>query len=419
MPQTMYPKYTRALTALLAIWGVVAYSAPKFIPGQAALLVGLLLLAGVFFRHMKVASPPLLSLVFVGWAILSAAWADWGFIALNSALGLLVGLLTADALRTYLTKEKILRWLDIGFKLAVAASLILMLVAPAVAIEHRWPNVGALTGIYVHKNHLGTVAAFGFLTMLYAPRAKRAPKLRLLARLGIYLTAIVLVKSSTAVILVAMALGLAFLLRRIARAEASKRGFNAVGVGLTVMTVGIVVMTFGDQLLGLVGRDLTFNGRQRIWEGVLAASANQPWLGYGWESTFRAGTDASQTIMAYTGWLVPHAHSGYLSVLLQLGWIGLALFALLIAAAFVRTLKQVTVEPSGFALWSFQIVAFYIINNVSDNRVDGLSWFLFALAFAGTFAAQKKPTAETRGRLFYTRDIQTGKLVETRTRSAA
>ncbi len=411
MPLTTVPKYNLALAALLAVWGVVAYSGPKFIPGQVALLVGLVLLAGVFLRHMRIGNPPLLTLVFVGWAVISAGWADWGLIALNSALGLLVGLLTADAVRTYLSKEQILRCLDVGFKLAVAVSLVLMVVAPAIAIEHRWPNVGALTGIYVHKNHLGTVAAFGFLTMLYAPRAKRVPKLRFLAWLGIYATTIVLVKSSTAIILVVLALGLAFLLRQVARGEESKRGLRMAGVATVVLMVGIFAAVFADGLLGLVGRDLTFNGRGRIWQGVLEAATHRPWFGYGWESTFQEGTAASSIITSFTGWTVPHAHSGYLSVLLQLGYVGLAIFAALVISAFVRTLRAVTTDPSPFAPWAFQIVAFYAVNNVVDNRVDGISWFLFAVAFTGTFAAAKKPPTAKGGRQFYTRNSESGRLI--------
>lgn len=414
MPQTTFPKYTVALAGLLAVWGVVAASGPKFIPGQVALVIGLALLAGIFLRHLRLASPPLPAALFVLLAILSAAWADWGVIAATSAVGLGVILLAADTVRTYLTPDKILRWLDIGFKLAIAVSLALMVIAPHVAIEQRWPNVGALTGIYVHKNHLGTVAAFGFITMLYAPRARSFPKAKLLFWLAAYVATIYLVRSSTAIILVALALGAVFLLKRIAKGETGKRGFKVASMSVAVIGAGLLAMMFADQILGLVGRDLTFNGRGRIWEGVLDAASRQPWLGYGWESTFREGTDASRVIMAHTGWLVPHAHSGFLSVLLQLGWVGAFLFGFMIIRAFLRTLKRIVAEPSNFSQWSFLVVVFYLVNNLVDNRVDGISWFLFALAYAGTFTAAKKPTVANLGRPYFTRDIKTGRLVSSR-----
>lgn len=384
MPLTTVPKYTYALTGLLAVWAVVAFSGPKFIPGLAALAVGFALLAGIFLRQLRLASPPITTAAFVLLAAFSAAWADYREIALESAVALVLGLLSADAVRTYLKPDQILRWLDIAFKLVIFVSLALMVVAPAIAIEHRWPNVGALTGIYIHKNHLGTVAAFGFITLLYAPRARTFPKARFLFWLAAYGAVIVLVKSSTAIILVTIALIAVFLLRQVARAKPSTRGFRLVGISVLVIGTAFLALIFADQLLGLVGRDLTFNGRGRIWAGVLKASSVQPELGYGWESTFRQGTKASDIIMGYTGWLVPHAHNGFLSVLLQLGWVGVIIFGLMVARAFVKTLKRIVVEPSAFSRWSFLVVVFYIVNNIADNRVDGISWFLFAVAFAGT-----------------------------------
>lgn len=84
-------------------------------------------------------------------------------------------------------------------------------------------------------------------------------------------------------------------------------------------------------LVGALGRDPTLHGRTVIWNQVLGMTAN-PLLGAGFESFWLGERLKKMWGMYY--WHPNQAHNGYLEVFLNLGWVGIALFAVVLVMGY-------------------------------------------------------------------------------------
>lgn len=84
-------------------------------------------------------------------------------------------------------------------------------------------------------------------------------------------------------------------------------------------------------LVGGLGRDSTLTGRTVLWNQVLGMTAN-PLLGTGFES-FWLGERLKKMWSTYW-WHPNQAHNGYLEVYLNLGWIGVALLAVVLVTGY-------------------------------------------------------------------------------------
>ena len=92
---------------------------------------------------------------------------------------------------------------------------------------------------------------------------------------------------------------------------------------------GAALLAVGWQdALAFLGRDPTFTNRTRIWQLVLDYIARRPWLGYGYESFFRANSVDANLIWTVVGFKTPHAHNSWLEIGLGMGVIGMGVAAL-------------------------------------------------------------------------------------------
>jgi O-antigen ligase len=80
--------------------------------------------------------------------------------------------------------------------------------------------------------------------------------------------------------------------------------------------------------------DPTLTQRTDIWSFAIRKIAERPWLGYGYEVFWGAGAN-SPSVREGPGFVaqMPHAHNGYIDVVLQTGALGLVLLAVLILSA--------------------------------------------------------------------------------------
>lgn len=171
---TNYRRSTEIYAIALVAWAVLGFSGTDFIPGMIAALVGVALAALVFLSHFRFVYAPIAVLGLSALALASPLWTgDSGGTPL--ALGFAAIALAAVITANYVPIERAIAILNPTFKVVLVASLALMVIAPEIAVESRWPNEGALTGIYVHKNTLGSVMLLGLLTHLFSSRHPRPP----------------------------------------------------------------------------------------------------------------------------------------------------------------------------------------------------------------------------------------------------
>jgi O-antigen ligase len=158
---------------------------------------------------------------------------------------------------------------------------------------------------------------------------------------------------------------------------------------LTFLTVGAVVSTTAQAILRALSIDPTFTGRTDIWKFALAAIAEHPWRGEGYEA-FWFSEALRHGVEGKTKWLaaVATSHNSYIDLALTIGIPGLLLvivaFLIVPLRDFHRALPNAENRAlAGFflLLWLFALYlgtfeAFFL------NRADPM-WFVLAMAVCG------------------------------------
>jgi exopolysaccharide production protein ExoQ len=176
-------------------------------------------------------------------------------------------------------------------------------------------------------------------------------------------------------------------------------GFIVIG-GVMVLALapgGDLLTTFLD----MVGKDATFTGRTQLWVGAEMAAQEDPWLGVGVEGFWQYDTGLAQTLNENNfkdyGTKLSF-HNAFLEVRVHLGWIGLALFVLIVAWCTIRIvlfwLKEGTVENSGLLL----ITAVIFVAAFTESYLWGtfiVSVNLFYLAGIAPFQMHERQVIGT------------------------
>ncbi|MEO1704695.1 MAG: O-antigen ligase family protein [Pseudomonadota bacterium] len=184
-------------------------------------------------------------------------------------------------------------------------------------------HAGLWRGIFVHKNHFGLFLSFFFVwTVLSGPLLSR--RMRLFG-CAAALVCLVPVGSASAVALTASGLCAGFLVRWLSLGRIS--GSVSLTSSLVIFVVGLacIAMTF-EILVGALNRDVSLTGRTELWGAALDAGLQQFW-GFGYRSG--GGEDVLIQMRLQSGWMVaPSTHNGYLTLLLDGGFVALVLWCL-------------------------------------------------------------------------------------------
>ncbi len=271
--------------------------------------------------------------VFLVYCLLACLWSDFPFIAfkrwikvLGHPIMILIILTEANPLEAV---QRVLK--RCGF-LLVTLSLLLCKYYPQYGRAYNeWTGAEYYIGVTTAKNTLGHVCMifgmFFFWNALQAFRIKiRSAKLyELFMSVGyLGLISYLLKMASSATSLVTMLLGI-FTIGIVGLPFVNRR---YVG---TYFVVALLAFAVADSMFGIyahvvhgLGRNLTLTDRTNIWHIVLNLQPN-PILGAGFES-FWLG-DRLKEIWSTEEGPITEAHNGYLEIYLNLGFVGVMIFA--------------------------------------------------------------------------------------------
>ena len=264
----------------------------------------------------------------------------------------------------------------------LGGSLVFGLLSPELAIHQETAPelLNAWRGLANHKNSLGALASFGLILWLHGWLSGQVGTLRALAGLAIGAACMVLSRSSTA--LAACVVVLAFMVCAM-RPPAILRRYVPVGVVLLVGAVIVFAMTVLDlvpglksvmsPLVGLTGKDMTFTGRTAIWAIVSEHIRLHPLFGTGygayWVPAPLPGTDSYAFVWHMGAFYPGSAHNGYLEVLNDLGWAGLACLIGYILVQARQGVRLIAIEPDQAILY-LALLFQQALTNVSETH-----WF--------------------------------------------
>ena len=111
-----------------------------------------------------------------------------------------------------------------------------------------------------------------------------------------------------------------------------------------IMSLWIVMNIFAPHLMDripvMLGKDPTLSMRTEMWDYLWMEVEKKIFLGYGYGTYWIIGSSEMANFAAiFSGFQVNQAHNGYLEIMLQLGLIGITLFAIILIILIYRIFK--------------------------------------------------------------------------------
>ena len=281
----------------------------------------------------------LLGLLAVGaYVVASASWAESWAGSIAPATMLLLDVVVAAALSMTVHPARFLRVVAIINVVLMVVSLVLVVVAPSLAIsDPTRPGIfmsGQMLGAYDTKGTLGLSACVSIVVLLFGPF--RADTLRIRLPCILVLTVgLLLANSAGSLAATAVAVSPLLVARRFPALQMPVMG----GVTLLAVLWSILLPFINiGAVTELLGRSSDLTGRGTFWPMAPGFIADRPWFGFGYVAFFRPEPFAR-------GWEVwnreqwfftPEFHNAFLDILIGLGAVGAAAYvAILVSAATV------------------------------------------------------------------------------------
>ena len=349
----------------------------------ATYLIFMALLALRWRRTIYVLRKNSLLWCFVGFIVVSALWSFEPSVTLRRSIAI-VGT-TAFGLyisSRYTLKEQleILGW---TFGIITLLSWVYGLLLPSYGIMSG-VHEGSWRGIYTHKNGLGREMVSAFIIFLLLLRNGSYYWLKVLGLCASF-SLLLLSNSKTALVIfptMLLVVTACYMLRLYYK-------LMVVVISSIALTSGgllLILVLNSKRLLALVGKDLTLTGRTDIWMQTINNIGERPFLGYGYQGFWRGWNSESSDILLREGWLVNHAHNGFLELCLELGLLGLVIFLLGFCIVWVRSIRQLRMTRRAEQIWPVVFIAFMVLSNLTETSLveyNSIHWVLYvAIGFS-------------------------------------
>ena len=362
------------------------------------------------FRWYRLPAPLTLFLVF---AALSILWSQY---RLESLLGVTAQLITtavAVMLALLLTWQETLSTLASAFRYLLGLSIVFELFVSIFirepllpwwieAPEGKTPNLlywsrdllfegGPIQGLLGSSTLLGFAALLGLIIFVIQLRAGTVRPFAGWFWVIVALATLVLTRPATALIAGGVVVVSLFFALWARRAKADHRmPMYFIGAAL-LAACGTLAIVFRDSFFGIFGKSGSLTGRTETWQKVIDLGAEHPAAGWGWVSYWAPWVEPFKSLDVQGGIPVMHAHNAWLDVWFQLGFIGLALFGLLVFVTTWRVWFRAVDQPrrgpgaplpyATSALWPFLIMMAMLVQSLTESRMIVESGWLLLVLF--------------------------------------
>jgi exopolysaccharide production protein ExoQ len=137
----------------------------------------------------------------------------------------------------------------------------------------------------------------------------------------------------------------------------------------------------------MIGKDPGMNGRTAIWSSLMSAVLKHPLVGYGYRAFWRGLSGESANTILRVGWTgMGYAENGVLELWLELGAVGVLLYALVFISAAKDAVYCLRRNPPPSTMWYASILFYLVISNIWDGNLllpSFLQCILPFVAYAG------------------------------------
>ncbi len=338
--------------------------------------------------------------VLIALAIFSILWSPLPLATLRSSIFLVEITLFAVYLTARFTFKEQLQLLAWTFACAGLLSIVAALALPSYGImgmgnaltPEAIIHAGTWRGIYIHKNTFGRVMVLSALVFLIFVTGSHLERWIGLIGLGLSVSLIALSTSKTALVVLLAIIALLPLYRALRWNYTIALPFF-ITVILLSSSAAVVLVDNAESIASALGRDLTLTGRTYIWIAVIDKIQEHPWLGYGYDSFWRAGWigDAAD-IWSMLRFEVAHSHNGFLDLTLDTGLVGTSIFILSFGNTCLQAIKYIRATKTSKGLFPILFLTLLLIVNLTESSLTRIPifWILYVMVVFITKNYQEK-----------------------------
>lgn len=360
-----------------------------------------IILALVFRRAVEIARlwPALLLILILSalcWT--SHLWSIFPEVTIRRWIAVTITMLFSLYMAACFRGPRLLRLLCWGFLIMALLSLVFVAVLPRYGI-HDDVNAGMWRGIWYEKNQAGMMMFSGAIAAIAL--LVSGGEGRRLAGATLFFCVVMLLGSRSKTSLLCLLSGggtiLALhVLRKVGPAAAVVLGwFGAIALAAGLL----VITTFKNEFYALLGKDPSLTGRTQIWDAMWNFIEARPVLGYGYAAFWKPDSVQADWIRFQNDWPVPSAHHAWLEILLQLGWVGIAVVGLMAAVAVIMTVVRLPVMGVREGYWAAGALVALTLVTLSESVLllhHNMTWVIAVVVLASRFGPAAPAPAAVR-----------------------
>ncbi|MCZ2858470.1 O-antigen ligase family protein [Blastococcus sp. VKM Ac-2987] len=304
---------------------------------------------------------PLPMLLFGGWCLLSVLWTSDQANSVRRCVDVFALLTVGWVVGQVLGLPAARHVLALAVRGVLLASVVVLVVLPDWSTTPGADGAPGWHGLFPHKNGLGFFCAVAFVT-LYCDTSAGWRR-----RLWLALCAIVVVGSQSASALGATAAAGCVIGWHALRGERpdDRRRLRTDVMAAAALLIAVLCIVARPGLgLELLGRDSSLTGRREIWTAVIRQIGERPIEGYGFGGVWDRASPVTLEIWRESRFEAFYAHNGYLDLPLQVGFVGLGLFLVLVVSLVLRALGH---RPYAEAAWPLGLLAVLLITAFTES----------------------------------------------------
>lgn len=303
-------------------------------------------------------------------AAVSALWSNNAKSTLISTAYVGIEVLFAAYLCRRFRLREIMKILLCVGTIAAIASLLMVFAFPEYGVQHRALAEHAWQGIFGQKNQSGAVWSCLVLPALFLrSRSAQFGVFRV-----VYITGMLLLvwksESAGAWVICAASVSFALLLHLVSSTKGKDRMLLLSIAGSVVIALLLLVFENYSAFLVLLGKDSTLTGRTVIWAQVMACILKRPLGGYGFMAFWQGLHGESANVALSIGWTgIAYSENGILELALQLGVIGVLLYALMFLRAVRDAIFCASKNASPEILWCCCMLFYVFVSNIEGGKL--------------------------------------------------
>lgn len=322
-------------------------------------------------QRIRVNPQILLVLLFVLIVFASCQWSDYPDYSFRRALLMVweTAFVIYFFVRFDLQDQLLL--LSSAFAATILLCLAFSLLIPQYGTMTVPPHIGAWRGVFSHKNKLGPQMALSTVFLFVCRNSNiysGSQKLFFTLMMCLSATMIVLSQSTTG-LLATIFMILAFFAFSTLRLN-YKLLTPAVSFVMAAAILSALYVWFNaSNILGIFGKGTDLTGRDELWPAIWQSFLERPFLGYGYEAFWQGRASAAAQIWKAVGWPSPHAHNGFLEILLSVGILGGIVFLCSFLLNTTQSLKLIYVTKKPYAILPILVLLLIVINNTTESTL--------------------------------------------------